>query len=118
MLECHPGYLPKHDPNGEEGKYSFLCLENGYLVPTREWDLVKRAQEGKESVNLQIKLWSEGMWDKQLQSPLFFPKEISEYCRGYPHWVFKAVIEQTKKRVLDDLGYIPTWLKLGDLLGE
>ncbi len=85
------------------------------MVPTREWDLVKRVQEGKMSVNLQIKLWSEGMWDKQLQCPLFFPNEIYDYCREYPKWVYKSVIEQTKKRVMKDIGFIPTWLRLGDL---
>lgn len=115
LFECHPGLLPPNDPNGEDGKYSFLCLENGIMCPTREWDLVKRAQEGKESVNLQIKLWSEGMWDRQLQCPLFFPHEIREYCLGYPEWVYKSVINQTKKRVLDDIGFIPTWLKVGDI---
>lgn len=88
------------------------------MCPTREWDLVKSAQEGKESVNLQIKLWSEGVWDRQLQCPLFFPEEIFEYCRGYPSWVFKSVMEQTKKRVMTDLGWIPTWLKRGDTLGD
>ena len=84
-------------------------------VPTREWDLVKRVQEGKESVNLQIKLWSEGMWERRLQCPLFFPQEIREYCQGYPDWVYKSVINQTKKRVLEDIGFIPTWLKVGDI---
>lgn len=88
------------------------------MCPTREWNLVKRAQEGKESVNLQIKLWSEGVWDRQLGCPLFYPEEIFEYCRGYPKWVFKSVMEQTKKRVMTDLGWIPTWLKRGDTLGD
>ena len=102
----------KMDPNGEDGMYCFLCWENGYDVPTREPELVQRAVEGKQSINLQIKMWCEGMWDKQLQCPLFFPQEIREYCKNYPNWVFRAVIEQTKKRVLDDIGFIPTWLKI------
>ena len=55
------------------------------------------------------------MWDKQLQCPLFFPNEIREYCQGYPDWVYKSVINQTKKRVLEDIGFVPTWLKVGDL---
>ena len=90
-------------------------MENGVMVPTREWDLVKRVQEGKMSLNLQIKMWSEAMWDKQLQCPLFFPSEIAEYCRDYPKWVYKAVIEQTKKSLLRDIGFIPTWLRVGDI---
>ena len=80
--------------------------------------LGRKAIEGKESVNLQIKIWSEGMWDKQLQCPLFFPEEIFDYCQGYPGWVFKSVMEQTEKRVMTDLGFIPTWLKRGDTLGD
>ena len=115
LFECHSGELPPYDLNGEDGQFSFLCLENGHKVPTREYDLVKRVHEGKESVNLQIKLWSEGMWDRQLGCPLFFPQEIREYCLGYPLWVYKAVINQTKKRVLEDVGFIPTWLKVGDI---
>jgi hypothetical protein len=70
------------------------------------------------AVNFQIEQWSEGMWDKQLQCPLFFPEEIFEYCQGYPKWVFQSVMEQTKKRVMTDLGFIPTWLKRGDTLGD
>lgn len=104
----------EYDPHGEEGKYCFLCWENGIKVSTRDPDLVKKAIEGKESINLQIKIWSEGLWDRQLQMPLFFPHEIHEYCRGYPSWVYQAVINQTKKRVLEDLGFVPTWLKVGD----
>lgn len=84
-------------------------------MPTKEPDLVRKAIEGKESVNLQIKIWSEGMWDGQLQMPPFFPHEIREYCQGYPSWVYQAVINQTKKRVLEDLGFVPTWLKVGDI---
>jgi hypothetical protein len=108
----------KGDPNGEEAKYAFLCWENGIQVPCREPELFQRAIEGKMTVNFQIEQWSEGMWEKQLQCPLFFPEEIFEYCRGYPKWVFKSVIEQTKKRVMTDLGFIPTWLKRGDTLGD
>ncbi len=91
-------------------------MENGIFIPTREWDLVKRVQEGKMSINLQIKMWSESMWDKNLQCPLFFPKEIREYCLSYPDWVYQSVINQTKKRVMNDIGFIPTWLRNGDTI--
>lgn len=113
MFECHEGFLPKDDPNGEDGKYSFVCLENGYKIPTREWSLVKRVQEGKMSVNLQMKLWSETMWDRNLQCPLMFPSELYEYCKEYPKWVFTGTMEQTKRRIMDDIGFVPTWMKMG-----
>ena len=111
MLTCGDHEIPTFDSDGEDGKFSFVCLENGYFVPTREWDLIKRVQSGKMSINLQMKLWSETMWDRQLQCPLLFPPELWEYCRGYPEWVFQGVIQQTKKRVFEDIGFIPTWLK-------
>lgn len=105
IFECHPGYLPKDDPNGEEGKYSFLCLENGRLVPTKEWELVKRVQEGKMSVNLQMKMWSEDL------GVLLMPKELWTYCEGYPEWVFRGTIEQGKRRILKEVGFIPTFMR-------
>jgi hypothetical protein len=109
IFECHEGYLPKNDPTGEDGKYSFLCLENGCLVPTREWDLVKRVQEGKMSVNLQMKMWAEDV------GFLLMPKELLTYCDGYPEWVFKGTMEQAKKRILKEMGFIPTFMKVGDI---
>lgn len=108
IFECHPGYLPPNDSNGEEGKYSFLCLENGVMVPTREWDLVKRVQEGKMSVNLQIKMWAEDLGNNLL----LMPPELYEYCRGYPKWVFKATMEQAQKRIMNEIGFIPTFMKV------
>lgn len=113
IFECHPGYLPKSDPNGECGKYSFVCLENGILVPTREWELLKRVQEGKMSINLQMKMWSETMWDVNLGCPLLFPKELKEYCQDMPEWVYKGTMEQTKKRLLTHIGFLPTWFRNG-----
>jgi len=89
--------------------YSFLCLENGYFVPTREWELVKSVQEGKMSVNLQIKLWSEDI------GILLMPDELFVYCKDYPKWVYKSTIEQSKRRFIKDVGYIPSFIKLGDL---
>jgi hypothetical protein len=107
LFECHPALLPKSDPNGEDGKYSFLCLENGCLVPTKEWELVKRVQEGKMSVNLQIKLWSEDV------GYLLMPEELLIYCKGYPEWVFHSTMEQSKRRILKDVGFIPSFMLVG-----
>jgi hypothetical protein len=101
----------EYDSTGEEGKYCFLCWENGLRIPTKEPKLVKSGIEGKMSVNLQIKMWSESMWDHNLQCPLLFPSELREYCKGMPEWVYNSTIEQTKRRVLNDVGFIPTWLK-------
>lgn len=88
-------------------------MENGYKIPTREWELVKRAQEGKMSVNLQIKMWAETMWDNRLGC-LLFPDELKTYCEGMPKWVFKATIEQAQKNHFKEHGFIPTFLKTED----
>lgn len=106
MFVCGEHELPPFDVNGECGKYSFLCLENGVKVPTKELELVRKALEGKMSVNLQIKLWAEDV------GILLMPTELKSYCVGMPEWIFKATIEQAKSRVLKKVGFIPTWLKM------
>lgn len=106
MFQCDEHELPPFDINGECGKYSFLCLENGIFVPTKELELVRKVLEGKMSVNLQIKLWAEDV------GILLMPVELKSYCVDMPEWVFKATIEQAKSRVLKKDGFIPTWLKM------
>jgi hypothetical protein len=61
------------------------------------------------SVNLQIKLWAEDV------GFLLMPDELHTYCRGYPLWVFKATMEQAKKRIMKEVGYVPSfiWDKTG-----
>ena len=105
MLQCGGHEIPTFDPNGEEGKYSFLCLENGIFVPTKELELVKRVLEGKMSANLQMKLWAEDV------GVLLMPEELLGYCEKMPEWVFRGTIEQAKKRIIKDVGFIPTWLR-------
>ena len=107
MLQCGNHELPPYDSNGEDAKYSFLCLENGYKVPTKEIELVRQALNGKMSVNLQIKLWAEDV------GFLLTVTELLEYCRPYPKWVFQATLEQAKKRILNEVGYVPTFIKFG-----
>lgn len=105
MLQCGDHEVPPYDPNGEDGKFSFVCLENGLMVPTRERELVRRVLEGKKSVNLQIKLWAEDV------GVLLMSEELREYCKEMPPWVFKAVIEQAQKRTLIEVGFVPTFLQ-------
>lgn len=109
LFECGNHELPPYDPNGEDGKFSFVCLENGYKIPTREYEVVKRVQEGKMSVNLQMKLWAEDV------GFLLMPDELYEYCRGLPCWVFTGTMEQAKKRIMKEVGYVPTFMRFGDV---
>lgn len=112
MLQCGNHELPTYDPNGEDGKYSFVCLENGYKVPTKEWDLVKRVMDGKKSINLQMKLWSEDV------GIMLMPKEIYTYCKDMPKWVYLGVLEQTKSRYMKEIGFIPTFIREGFNIGD
>lgn len=105
LFECGSHDLPPYDPKGEEGRFSFLCLENGYKIPTKEYELVKRVQEGKMSVNLQMKLWAEDV------GILLMPNELYTYCKGYPEWVFKGTMEQAKRRIIKEVGFVPTFMK-------
>ena len=105
MLQCGDYELPPYDPMGEEGKYCFVCFENGLMIPTRERELVQRVIEGKKSVNLQMKLWSEDI------GLLLMPNELKEYCQGMPEWVFKGVMEQSQKRYKQQIGFVPTFMK-------
>ena len=109
LFECGGHELPIYDPNGEDGQFSFLCLENGNKVPTKEYELVKRVLEGKMSVNLQIKLWAEDV------GFLLMPVELRTYCREYPEWVFQATMEQAKKRIMKEMGYIPSFMRFEDV---
>ena len=79
-------------------------------MPTREWKLVKRVQEGKMSINLQIKMWSEDLGSNLI----LMPNELWTYCKDYPRWVFNATMEQAKKKLMKEVGFIPTFMKVGD----
>lgn len=105
MLQCGDHEVPPYDPNGEDGKFCFLCLENGHFVPTRERELVQRVLEGKKSVNLQMKLWGEDL------GILLMPDELKSYCEGYPEWVFRGTMEQGIRRFKKEVGFVPTFMR-------
>jgi hypothetical protein len=107
MLTIGDHDLPPYDSNGVDAKYCILCLENGEKVPTCDLETVRRVAEGKMSVNLQIKLWAADV------GILLMPNELKEYCRGMPEWVYTATLEQAKKRILKEVGFIPTFLRIG-----
>jgi hypothetical protein len=106
MLTAPDHEIPTYDPNGEDPKYSFLCLENGIFLPTNDLETVRRVVSGKMSINLQMKLWAEDV------GYLLMPNELREYCHGMPEWVFRGTMEQTKKRILKEMGYVPTFIIL------
>lgn len=109
MFQCGNHELPSYDPNGEDAKYTFLCLENGYKVPTKEIEIVRKVLNGKMSVNLQIKLWAEDI------GFLLMPDELYSYCKEYPPWVFNATMEQAKRKIIKEVGYVPSFMRFGDV---
>jgi hypothetical protein len=104
ILQCGAHDLPPYDPNGEDAKYSFLCLENGYKVLTKDIEILRKVLNGKMSVNLQIKLWAEDI------GVLLMPDELYSYCKDYPLWAFNATMEQAKQRIVKELGFVPTFM--------
>ena len=107
MLDVADHELPKEDlQNGSSALVCFWNLENGIkTIKTNQYDLLKRVIEGKKSVNLQIKLWAEDI------GVLLMPSELQKYCKDMPSWVYDATIKQAQKRYLQEVGFIPTFLK-------
>jgi hypothetical protein len=95
MLEAFDFELPPFDINGETAIKSFWHLENGNKVPTKNLEEVRRALAGKKSLNLQIKMWAEGMGKE------FSILEIKDYIRelNLKEWVFVAVKNQAIKLI-------------------
>jgi len=80
------------DANGFSAKECFYHLDSsGKILPCNDLDLLKKLLNCKASVNLQIKMWAEGVADFTLNA-----HEILEYCEYYncPSWCFKAVMNQ------------------------
>ena len=98
MLEAFDFELPTFGAGGETAIKSFWNLENGIKVPTRNLEEVRRALAGKKSLNLQIKMWAEGLGRE------FSISEIKEYIKelNLPEWVFTATINQAIKLIKKD----------------
>lgn len=78
-----------YDRDGASAKYAFYLYEsNGEIVKTFDEKLLLSLHKAKASINLHIKMWSDGRIDGTL------PKvEFEEYCNSIfmPKWVLKAV---------------------------
>lgn len=80
----------------------------GKELPCNDIKELRLIQHGKEMVNLQIKMWV----DSLLETPVVFGIwEIEEYCKDYPPWVFKSVLQQLKKHILERDDFIPKYLE-------
>lgn len=83
------------DPRDDAKGYTALeCWyqrdTHGEALPCREIELLQKAERGKASWNLQIKMWAEDVADGMLLRQ----SELVEYCHGLPAWIFEAVMAQ------------------------
>lgn len=88
----------KFDPLGKCAKEVFYRMDTHGLkdLTTSEPELLKKSINAKEFVNLQIKMWSEGI----AQGVTFYfevEKWIDEL--NYPEWSKKAVENQAKRMI-------------------
>ncbi len=87
---------------------------HGQALPCREIGLLQKAERGKQSWNLQVKMWAETMNDPMcLHQP-----ELVDYCHGLPEWIFEATIRQAGKMHLQQQGWIPRFLRLERVHGQ
>jgi hypothetical protein len=87
---------------------AFYALDSyGKRLPCAEPEILAAAIAGKASVNLQVKMWAEG-----LAEATFTAAELREYCVGYPQWVYKAIVNQAKRLALAHIGFVPTYVTL------
>jgi hypothetical protein len=83
-----------NDPNGYTPIECYILLDSVGKgpFPCTDYDTLDRVMKGKENVNLQIKMWIEGILDRTL-----FVCEVQEYTKDYPEWVFRSFENQLAK---------------------
>jgi len=82
---------PRDDANGCAALECWYQRDtHGEVLPCREIELLQKAERGKASWNLQIKMWAEDVADGMLLRQ----SELVEYCHGLPAWIFEAVMAQ------------------------
>jgi len=98
MIEAYPHELPPYAEDGLPAIKCFFNLENGVVLPTNNISEVKRALDGKKSLNLQIKMWAETV-GREL-STIELREMIEEL--NMPQWVFNATMNQAVKLIKED----------------
>jgi hypothetical protein len=84
------------DPTGVDAIRAFERFDaQGKRLPCRALPGLARVLLAKAAVNLQIKMWADGVRDGTLPVP-----ELREYCThfGAPPWVEKAVLNQAERK--------------------
>lgn len=81
---------------------------HGEILPCREIELLQKAERGKQSWNLQIKMWAEDIADGMLLQQ----SELVEYCHGLPPWIFEATVNQAAKICFNNVGFVPRFAQV------
>lgn len=99
-------------PNDPEGYSPLECFvyfdSNGKELPCNDLQKFKEIQNGKENVNLQIKMWVETTFDMPI---VLMPSEVKEITKEYRSWVFESYVNQLKRLYMNKQGFIPTFLR-------
>jgi len=100
------------DVNGFSPIESFVSFDcTGKYLPCNDIKTLNKAINGKRNINLQIKIWAEGMADCVL-----LKSELREKCiKGLPDWVEDAILNQAQKIFFKKEGWIPAFLSKKDV---
>ena len=83
------------DSHGELDK-EFRCTD---------YDTLDKVLKGKENVNLQIAMWIEGCFDTTISV-----KEVREWTKNYPEWVFKSFRNRLDRMAQSKIGFVPKFM--------
>jgi hypothetical protein len=98
--------------DGVSAVESFHSLETyGELLPTTEPEILEKYLSGKMLHGITVKMVAESFaLDRTI-----FSKEIKQ---NYPKWVADEIFSQSDKICLQNLGYVPTFVKTRKDLSE
>lgn len=106
-------YTPTKQEGNPDGYTPIQCYvlmdshgDRSGPYPCKDYDTLDRVIRGKENVNLQIKMWVEGV----LEGTTFI-EEIKDCTKEYPEWVFKSFINQLSRENFKKHGWIPTFIR-------
>ncbi len=103
----------KSDPAGYEPLECFYSLDtHGKSLPCKDYESLAKVLRGKQSWNLQMRMWAEGLADM-----ILFPRELAEYCQNKPDWIFEGALRQGQKLFLKKYEHLPSFLNPPKFLG-
>jgi hypothetical protein len=88
-------------PNGHSALECYFMLDtHGKMGACREPDVFRKALRGKKNVNLQVKMWAEGLNDPLVTDQA----DLLDYTHKMPRWIFTSAINQAAKDYMGSIG--------------